>query len=86
MDFFQFYGQFINHVARNRGVSVEQVESNYGQGRTFLAADAVEAGVVDRIGTRENVIQEMVQDIERKGRAAILKHSIDAKLKLTRIY
>lgn len=44
-----FYGMFARDVARGRGVPVEQVRSNFGQGRMVLAADAVKHGMADAI-------------------------------------
>lgn len=41
--------QFRRAVARGRGVSVEKVESDFGKGRTMMAAAAKRAGLVDRI-------------------------------------
>lgn len=44
---------FVQDVARGRGVSVEKVRADYGQGRMLLAADALKAGMVDRVETVE---------------------------------
>lgn len=46
-----FYGMFVRDVARGRAVGVDQVRADFGQGRMVLAADAVKAGMADRIGT-----------------------------------
>ena len=45
-------------VARNRGVDEETVLADFGQGATFVGEAAFEAGLVDRIGTLESVIQD----------------------------
>ncbi|KKM71627.1 hypothetical protein LCGC14_1428690 [marine sediment metagenome] len=55
-EFFQsqvdlIYRQFIKAVARGRGTTQAKVERNFGQGRTFLATEALRLGLVDRIGT-----------------------------------
>lgn len=42
---------FVRDVARGRGVSVEKVRADFGAGRMFLAADALKAGLIDRIET-----------------------------------
>lgn len=52
---------FIAKVARNRGVSRETVLEDFGQGGVMVGERAVEAGLVDRIGTFEGVI-ETLQD------------------------
>lgn len=55
-----YYGMFLRDVAKGRGVSVSDVEKNYGQGRVFGAEDALKAGMIDRVGT-------MAQTLERFG-------------------
>lgn len=42
---------FIETVARNRGVSVEKVTSDYGQGDVLMGAAAVKAGLADGLAT-----------------------------------
>jgi HK97 family phage major capsid protein len=54
-----YYDQFIAAVARNRGVSAEVIEANYGQGLTFDAKRALERGMVDRIATLDQVLSEL---------------------------
>lgn len=46
-----FYGMFVRDVARGRGVGVDVVRKDYGEGRVVLAPDAVKSGMADRIGT-----------------------------------
>jgi capsid assembly protease len=53
------YRDFLSAVARSRGVSVAQVRSDYGQGRTMLAGDAMKAGMVDRVATLSTVISDL---------------------------
>ena len=48
--------QFGMDLARNYGVSLAKVESQFGKGRTFLAEEALQAGLVKRIGTLESVL------------------------------
>lgn len=50
---------FIGKVARNRAVSVETVMQNYGQGDVFVGAAAVNAGMIDRLGSYESVVSEL---------------------------
>ncbi len=49
---------FVAAVAKHRGVSAARVESDFGQGRIFYAADALAAGLIDRIATFEQVLSE----------------------------
>jgi len=53
-----YYGQFLDDVALGRRVSPSKVRTEYGEGRMLLAADALAAGMVDRIGTLEDVLAE----------------------------
>jgi signal peptide peptidase SppA len=48
------YGrQFVGLVARGRGVTVEQVQERFGQGRLYIASEALERGMIDAIGLLE---------------------------------
>ena len=49
------YELFVNLVATSRGLSVERVDP-IAQGRVWAAADALEAGLVDEIGTLQDAI------------------------------
>jgi signal peptide peptidase SppA len=50
---------FVEDVARFRGVSVEKVLSDFGQGGMMIGKKAVDAGLADRISSFESVLQEM---------------------------
>lgn len=50
--------QFLADVARNRGVSVDNVRERFGRGRMVLAEEAVDRGMVDGVATLEEVIAE----------------------------
>lgn len=50
---------FVATVAQQRGVSVETVLKNYGQGGVFVGRRAITAGLADRVGTLEQVIAEL---------------------------
>lgn len=50
---------FIETVARNRGVSVDKVLADFGQGDMLVGQKAVSAGLADRIGSFEGVIAEL---------------------------
>lgn len=62
---------FERDVARGRGVSVEKVRKDYGQGAMFLAADALKAGVVDRIETVD-------EGADRLARGSVVSRSAPA--------
>jgi signal peptide peptidase SppA len=56
----RIYGEFLASVARNRGVTVANAQKSFGEGRTFHAKAAIEAGMVDRIGSLEDVAARML--------------------------
>lgn len=45
---------FVRRVAEGRGVSIQKVQSDYGQGGVFLARQALSAGMIDEIRTLED--------------------------------
>ena len=51
-----FYGMFVGAVARQRGVSVSDVRSGFGQGRSVLAKSALKEGMVDKICTLDQLL------------------------------
>lgn len=65
------YDQFIEAVARGRSLSAEHVRKNFGEGRVFRAAQALEVGMVDRIET----IHEAVERLSGKFQS----HSVSAE-------
>ncbi|QQR68852.1 MAG: S49 family peptidase [Alphaproteobacteria bacterium] len=50
---------FIETIARNRKVSAESVQTHYGGGDVLIGAKAVQAGLADRVGSLEQLIQEL---------------------------
>lgn len=62
----KYQRMFEQDVARGRGIPVETVRSDFGQGRMMLAQDAVRAGMADRVATMEQV----VADLQRRASAA----------------
>ena len=54
----RYYDMFVSAVAQNRGISKQDVKSNYGQGKVLIAQDAVKVGMVDQIRTLEEVIKQ----------------------------
>jgi len=50
---------FVQAVATHRGVKPEKVLSDFGRGGVLVGADAIKAGMADRIGSLESVIAEL---------------------------
>ncbi len=59
----EFYAMFTEAVARNRGVNLDTAVNGFGQGRVVGATMAVSQGMADRVGT----IDEVVQDLSTSG-------------------
>jgi signal peptide peptidase SppA len=53
-------GQFLAAVARGRGLTPTQVETQYGDGLVFSAPDALKAGLIDAIGTMDETIARLM--------------------------
>jgi signal peptide peptidase SppA len=65
------YGQFIAAVARGRGASKKAVRDTYGQGRVLMAEPALEAGMVDRIATLDEMVGRMAAKAKRASRVSM---------------
>ena len=54
---------FIGDVARNRGVTAQTVESDFGRGGVLMAIDAQAVGMIDAVGTFDDslVVSESTQ-------------------------
>ncbi len=52
----QYYEMFVAAVARGRSVPAETVRNGYGEGRMVMAEEALETGMVDRIGTLDETL------------------------------
>lgn len=59
----QIAEQFVADVALYRGVSADQVLSEFGAGGVFVGQAAIDAGLADRLGTYESVHAELVGQI-----------------------
>jgi len=60
----QTVGIFAATLAANRGTSESEVFEKYGRGLTFLAADAKARGMVDAVGTLDDLLEELNQGEE----------------------
>lgn len=58
--------EFHTAIAENRGVSVNDVIHKFGQGGCFIASEAVAVGMADRLGTFNDLINEL-NNPEMKG-------------------
>jgi len=78
-----YYGQlFEGDVAKGRKVSVAKVQEKFGQGASLTAADALSAGVIDRIGTLDEVVRALANGKRSSGARAYDGDEIRARMRL----
>ena len=66
------YGQmFTKAVARNRKLTMAHVNEHFGQGRMLMSQDALAVGMVDRIGTMDDVMRDLGVKNQKTMRAAL---------------
>lgn len=53
------YGMFVRAVARHRGVKAAAVKTGFGEGRTLLASQALDAGMIDGVKTLDQVLADL---------------------------
>lgn len=58
-----YHGQFVRSVAASRGVSEETVRQRFGQGKMFIASEALRLGMIDRLGSLADVLAELEAEI-----------------------
>lgn len=61
---------FIGRVAKYRGVTPERVIAKFGGGDVLIGQSAVEAGLVDAIGTFEGALAELTESVTEKPTSA----------------
>ena len=68
----EFYGMFVDAVAKGRGVKSSAVRDGYGEGRMLSAKRALAAGMIDRIDTLEGTVSRALRGggPPRRGRAS----------------
>jgi signal peptide peptidase SppA len=57
---------FISAIARNRNVTAEAVQAQFGGGDVLIGAQAVSAGLADRVGALESLITQLSQPKQEK--------------------
>lgn len=79
------YSLFVKAIAAQRGVSEEQVLKDMADGRVFIGAQAVQAGLVDGVSTLDALVAQL-NDQRRAGAAQPMKPKVKgaASMPLTR--
>lgn len=57
----QLYDQFVNDVAKGRGVKASVVREDFGEGRVMTAKDAVTSGMADRVDTFDATVARLAR-------------------------
>jgi HK97 family phage major capsid protein len=70
----QMYAMFVADVAAGRGTTATAVRNGYGEGRVLFPADALKAGLIDRIATLDDVVAELTA-AQPPGRQRLRAHS-----------
>ena len=67
------YGdQFVEAVARHRGVTAKIVMERFGQGKVFLADEALRLGMIDAVGTLDSLTPIVVEAVDEPGDAVVI--------------
>lgn len=68
----EYYGMFVDAVAKGRGAKSSDVRSGYGEGRMLSARKALAEGMIDRIDTLEGTVSRALRGgvPSRRGRAS----------------
>lgn len=68
------YEKFKRSMATNRGIRIDQVEGKFGGGEMLEADEAVEAGLVDKIATLDQLVTKLMKRrAPSSARAALAK-------------
>ena len=67
----QVYQTFVGMVAAGREVSIAEIKAQYGQGRVYLAKEALKRGMIDRIATFDDTLGRAVSGRLRVGPRAM---------------
>jgi signal peptide peptidase SppA len=70
------YSDFVKAVARGRGVKAADVRGGFGEGRVLPAKAALEAGLIDRISTRDEALSRLVGRRASSGMKAEIKDTV----------
>jgi signal peptide peptidase SppA len=72
----RYYRMFVESVARNRGTTVDRVESGFGQGRIVGAAEAMRRGMLHRVGTLAEAVQDVRTRASEQNRIAMRRRRV----------
>ncbi|MGE4190750.1 MAG: S49 family peptidase [Thermoanaerobaculia bacterium] len=77
-----YYDAFLKAVARGRGTTPNDVRKNFGEGRIFMAAEAVSIRMADRVASFESVVADLNASRKAKpGRQAAARRRLELERK-----
>ncbi len=79
----QVYSVFVQHVADSRSVSYSVADTQMAQGREFIGASALTAGLVDKVATFDSVIAELVSKVALDSNKSFSNNNLNPILKAT---
>jgi len=71
----QLYGMFAGYVAERRGMNIDTFNKTAGEGRVFIGAKGVEAGLLDGVTSFDKLISRVESDIQPEPRNAFTRMS-----------
>jgi signal peptide peptidase SppA len=77
---------FLSTVAENRGVSIETVKTDFGQGDMLVGKQAVDAGLADSVGTFEALMERLSTSNSNTRRTTMDKTAITTIIQLAAAY
>lgn len=69
----QIHDRFVSALAKNRNVSKKHVNSEFGRGRMFYAEEAMAKGMIDQVGSMDDVLEELSRKQANRNRARAAK-------------
>lgn len=75
-----YYDEFIAAVAAGRSVSPETAREKYGQGRTLLAREALNLGMIDRIETFDETVRRATEQSDNPRNSTMRRRAAELQL------
>ena len=57
---------FVGAIAKGRNIAKSQVKSNFGNGRTFLARESLDRGMIDRVASLDDTLSKMLRSSKHR--------------------
>lgn len=82
------YGEFVNHIAVSRDVTVHTVLEKMAGGREFFGFEAMQVGMVDNITTLDDLVSKLISQNQKAGATSSnvrYKMEVDDMAKTTKV-